>query len=237
MSSLCELANVLHLMGAADAASAAYGRYLDLARKLGRPYDLAYALTFAANHLNLTGEHQEAKRQADDAIALSQTHGFGLWHLCATFEVGIAFAGLGRSQEAIAILEPSLTTWAAMGCRSYTCARIGWLAVCYADCGRLDEAMTTIDLAIRQANEVDDKIDLARLHRIRAEIMAKTSAPDRTEIERDLRKAIAVAQMQGAATLEAHAQARLMELFPHLAAAQTGESSVRGRHAEVSGGA
>jgi class 3 adenylate cyclase/tetratricopeptide (TPR) repeat protein len=234
MSSLCELANVLELMGDAHAASSAHRRYLNLARKLGRPYDLAYALTFAANHLNLTGRHQEAKMQADEAIGLSQTHGFGLWHLCATFEVGIAFAGLGRSHEAIAILEPSLARWAAMGCRSYTCARIGWLAVCYADCGRLDEAMTTIDQAIRQAGEVDDLIDLARLHRIRAEIMAKRPAPDHAAIERDLREAIAVAQQQGAATFEAQAQARLLELVPCLAAAQPRERPVRG-HAKMSG--
>jgi class 3 adenylate cyclase/tetratricopeptide (TPR) repeat protein len=217
MSALCELATVLQLIGDADAAEAAHRRYLDLAHRLGGPYDLAYALTFAASFSNLTGNYQEAKKQAEEAIELSRTHGFGLWELSATIEAGVALAGLGRSQEAIAILEPGLAKWEAIGAYGFVCLRMGWLALGYADCGRLDQALTTIDQAIRQADEVDDKIDLSRLHRIRADILEKSPSRDRAEIERELREAIVIAQKQGAGTLEAAAQARLLELFPQFA--------------------
>ncbi len=54
ISSLCQLANTLYLAGDAAAASAVHRRYMDLARKLGRPYDLAYALNFAAYYLNIS---------------------------------------------------------------------------------------------------------------------------------------------------------------------------------------
>ena len=80
--------------------------------------------------------------------------------------------------------------------------------------------MTTIDMAIRQAVEADDTVDLSRLHRIRAEILAKSQTPDHAAIERELREAVAVAQAQGAAMHTARAEARLLELLPHLAVAQ-----------------
>jgi class 3 adenylate cyclase/tetratricopeptide (TPR) repeat protein len=221
ISSLCQLANTLYLAGDAAAASAVHRRYMDLARKLGRPYDLAYALNFAAYYLNISGKHQEAMRLAEEAIGLCEAHGFGLWNLSAHFEVGNAHAGLGRPQEAIAVLEPTLARWEAIGCRCYVCTRIGTLALCYADCGRFDQALTTIDQAIRQAVEADDTVDLSRLHRIRADILEKSPSRDRAEIERELREAIVIAQKQGAGTHEAAAQARLLELFPHFAAAHT----------------
>ena len=224
MSALCELATVLQLMGEAGAAKAAHRRHLGLAHKLGRPYDLTYALTFGASFSNLTGDHQEAKKQAEKAIELSRTHGFGLWELSATIEAGVALAGLGRSQEAIVILEPGLAKWEAIGARGFICMRMGWLALSYADSGRLDQALTTIDQAIRQAKEVDDRIDLSRLHRIRAEMMSRLPSPDPVAIDRDLNEAIAVAQMQGAGWREAQARARLLELQPRLAAQAAGDA-------------
>ena len=135
MSSLCQLAIVHYLTGDAEAASAAHRRYMDLAQKLGRPYDLAYALNFAAYYFNITGRHEEAMRTAEEAIGLSVTHGFVLWRLSALFELGTAHSGLGRPQEAIAVLESTLAGWAAIGCRCYVCTRIGTLALSYAECG------------------------------------------------------------------------------------------------------
>jgi class 3 adenylate cyclase len=232
ISSLCQLANTLFLIGDADAAMLAHQRSMELTRKLGRPYDLTYALNFAAYYLNITGEHEEAMGLAEEAIGLCELHGFGLWHLSAQFEIGNAHAGLGRPEKAIAVLEPTLAKWAAIGCRCYVATRMGTLAVCYADLGRMDEALTTVDGAIRHALELDDSVDLSRLHRIRAEIMAKLPSPDSAAIERDLNDAVAVARTQGAEPYEAQARARLLELQPRLAA-QAADDGALSDHAQA----
>ena len=116
------------------------------------------------------------------------------------------------------------------------CTRVGTLALCYAECGDAGQALSLVERALRQAVELEDTADLSRLHRIRADILAKSPSPDYGEIERELREAIAIAQNQGCGAHEARAQARLLELFPHLAAAQFGQSPVRG-HAGMSDGA
>jgi class 3 adenylate cyclase/tetratricopeptide (TPR) repeat protein len=236
LSVLCQLANTLFLAGDADGALVANRRSMGLMRQLGNLYDLAYGLNFAAYYFNIAGRHEEAMNLAEEAIELCQTHGFGLWRLSAQFEIGNAHAGMGRPDQAIAILEPTLAQWAAIGCRCYVCTRMGTLAVCYADCGRMDEALSMVDKALRQAVELEDTVDLSGLHRIRANILARSPSPDYAEIERELREAIVIAQKQGAGTHEARARSRLLELFPHLANPEPRAAPVRG-HAEMSGGA
>lgn len=203
----------LHLQGDSVGAATRCEQSIDWARKLNRPFDLAYALDFAAQYWTLNKNYLEAKRLAEEGMTISQAHGFSLWYLCNYMELGCAFAHLGQLEEAIGILEPGLTRYAAIGCKYNALFLTGELAACYATAGRLELALRTIDAAIHPPDNHGDLAYLSFLHRIRADIMTKAPKPDWEEVERELRQALSIARAQGAATLEAEALVRLNEIY------------------------
>jgi hypothetical protein len=67
---------------------------LTLARELGHPFSMAFALCFAAQVHRLRGEVQPARELAEAATAFSTEHGMQLWLAVGTFERGWALAQL-----------------------------------------------------------------------------------------------------------------------------------------------
>jgi predicted ATPase/class 3 adenylate cyclase len=204
----------LHLQGASARAATECEQSVAWARRLNRPFDLAYALVFASQYCTLSKNYLQAKEFAEESMTISQAHGFGLWYLCAQLELGCALTHLGQIEEAISILEPGVARWAEIGCKFNSCFNMGELAVCYAAAGHLELARRTIDIAIERPGNDGDLAYLSRLYRIRADILAKAPAPDWGQIERDLRQAISIARSQGAAMLESEALVQLKEILP-----------------------
>jgi class 3 adenylate cyclase/tetratricopeptide (TPR) repeat protein len=214
MASACLLAHTLHLQGDVAAAAARCEQSVAWARKLNRPFDLGYALLVASYYCTLNKRYLEAKALAEEAMDISQTHGFGYYYLCDQLALGIAIAHLGQIEQAIRILEPAFAGLAAIGGKyGWVCFALGELASCYAVAGCLERARTTIDATIHEAINVGERVYLSFLHRVRADIMAKTPKPDWDEVERELCRAISVAQSLGAATFVAEARARWNEIF------------------------
>jgi class 3 adenylate cyclase/tetratricopeptide (TPR) repeat protein len=203
----------LHMQGDSDGAAAKCEQSVAWARRLNRPFDLAYALVFASQYCTLSEDYLKAKTLAEESMNISQTHGFGLWYLCGQLELGCAIAHLGQIEEAIEILEPGLARWAAIGCKFNSCFNMGELAHCYAAAGRLELARSTIDAAIHKPDNPGDLAYLSFLHLIRADIMAKSPDPDCDQVERELRLAVSIARSQGAAMMEAEALVRLNEIL------------------------
>ena len=220
MASACLLAHTLHLQGDMVGAAARYEQSVAWARKLNRPFDLGYALLVASYYCTLNKRYLQAKALAEEAMDISQTHGFAYYCLCDQVALGIAIAHLGQIEQAIRILEPAFAGLVAMGGKyGWVCFGLGELASCYAVTDRLELARTTIDAAIHEAINVGERVYLSFLHRIRADIMAKTPNPDWEVVERELCRAISVAQSLGAATFVADAQARWNEIFTRRAIA------------------
>jgi tetratricopeptide (TPR) repeat protein len=219
IASACMLAVTLYYQGHMAAAAERYEQYVAWARRLNRPFDLVYALVYASLYCTSSENYLRAKLLAEEALHIALTHGFGVWHLWAQVALGSAITHLGQIEEAIRTLEFSLSRFDTTGCKYGVCYGVGELASCYAAAGRLELACTTIDAAIREATNIGDRINLSRLHRIRAEIMAKVPKPDWLEVEQELHHAMSIAQSQGAVTFEAQARARWNEIFPNRAIA------------------
>jgi tetratricopeptide (TPR) repeat protein len=219
VASACLLAVTAHFQGDMAAAAARYEQSVAWARMLNRPFELVYALAYASYYCTLNRNYLHAKAFAEEAVNISQTHGFGHWYDLSQLGLGAAIAHLGQIGEAIRILESSLARLDLIGCKYHVCFGIGELASCYATTDRLELARTTIDTAIHQAANIGDRVHLCRLHRIRADIMAKGPKPARDQVEQELRQAISIAQSQGAAVLEAEARAQWDEIFPNHAIA------------------
>jgi class 3 adenylate cyclase/tetratricopeptide (TPR) repeat protein len=219
IASACLLAVTTHFQGDMAAAAARYEQSVAWARMLNRPFELVYALAYASYYCTLNKRYLQAKAFAEEAVNISQTHGFGHWHDLSQLGLGAAIAHLGPVEEAIRILESSLAKLDLTGCKYHVCFGVGELASCYATADRLELARTTIDTAIHKAANIGDRVHLCRLHRIRADIMAKAPKPAWDQVEQELRQAISIAQSQGAATLEAEVRAQWNEIFPNRAIA------------------
>lgn len=215
MSCSSLLAIALHFQGDAAGAERASGQALAWARALDRPFDLAYALCWASAAARLRGNYLDAKRLAEEAVEVSQTHGFGVWLLAGRWHLACAIGHLGQIEEAIALMEPAVAGWSQAGVRYLATLWISPLAEFQAAAGRLEQARTSIDAAITEALSCGDLSYLSGLHRIRADIMAHAPAADFALVAAELRQAISIAKSQGAATLEAEAAARLHDVLRH----------------------
>jgi class 3 adenylate cyclase/tetratricopeptide (TPR) repeat protein len=209
-ASLAPLA--MYVEGDLGGAESASREALAFARALDRPFDLAYALCFAALFENTRGNFARAKEFAEEAIVPCQTHGFGVWLHCARLNLGSALGYLGEPGAGVEILEATLAAWRRVGCRFMTSIYIGNFAMHLAALGRRQEAQATIAGAIAQAVECGDLAFLSPLHRMRGEILASGPHPNRTAVEAALGVAATVARTQGAVTFEAAAWQKLREL-------------------------
>lgn len=106
---------VLHAQGDVEAALEAGERAVVLARRLGHPFSLAYALTFAALLRCRRREPQPALALAEEARSLAGRHGYGLWETGGVLAQGWALALQGRSEGEAAIRGCIEVTRAAMG--------------------------------------------------------------------------------------------------------------------------
>jgi class 3 adenylate cyclase/tetratricopeptide (TPR) repeat protein len=201
----------MYLQGDLAGAERASRDALSLARSLSRPFDLAYALCFAALYECVRGRFARAKRCAEEAIEPCQRHGFGVWLYCARLNLGNAIGHLGDPNAAVEMLESTLAAWSRAGCRFMTSIHIGNLAKHLAAVGRFDEALSTIAAAIAQAHECGDVSFLSALHYIRAEIIASAPQPDLAAVDAELDEALSIARAQGAETFEAEVRKRLRD--------------------------
>jgi predicted ATPase len=202
----------MYAQGDIAGAERANREAIALGRSLGRPFDLAYALCFAALYECVRGNFARAKRFAEEAIEPCQRHGFGVWLHCARLNLGNAIGHLGDPNAAIEMLEPTLAAWSRAGCRFMTSIHIGNLATHLAAVGRFQEALSTIGTAIAQASQCGDISFLSPLHRMRAEILASTPQPDYSAVEAELHQAVSIASAQGAESFEADARESLRHL-------------------------
>jgi tetratricopeptide (TPR) repeat protein len=213
LSSLALMSIVRRLQGDHAGAESATREAVAWAASLDRPYEKALALTYASSSACAAGDFAEGERRARESIAISEAHGFIDEGLNARLNLAMAIGWQGRPAEAVAMIEPALEAQRANGHRLMVAFFIGQLATFHAALGRLERALSTIDAAIGQAVSCDDLYYLSGLHRTRAEILLKFPDADVDLVAADLRRAVAIAQSQGAAALEAQARSRLKRLL------------------------
>ncbi len=161
---------VLHYLGDADAAVAASARSLALARRLGHPMSLAYALTFAALLRCRRREAQAALVLADETIILAARHGYALWQIGGALARGWAQAQQGRAEGVEAIRGCIEATRAAMG--GVTLVVLEPLADACLALGDREGALFACDEALALGARLGDHHADAELNRIRTAALA-----------------------------------------------------------------
>ncbi len=220
IAALSMLAVVHAIRGEPRLAADCLREALDSPQAAQRPFDSAYAHTFAAMVSTLLRNPEAAVRHAGAAIEIAQRHGFGVWLAAGTMQLAVAKTALGAHEESIALLRATLPAWRASGAELQGGFFLAGLAAACRATGETSAALATLDEAIVHAAQHEEGYYDAELHRLRAECLAST---DPNAARAAYRHALEVACRQGA---------RLFELR---AAASEWRASLRAREARAGG--
>jgi len=202
-----------------DEAVASAADAIQLARRIGHPFSLSYAMNFAAHLHAWRGDATAAEEHADEAVRAAQ--GQGLTAMLAMGQILHAWSRtvLRRDDTAIGELQDGVARWRATGARLVTPYWTYVLASALDTAGRSTDALTTADDALMQLHGSDERWFEPELYVLKGSLMAR-ARPTRGrgdaqhEARRYLRRAYRKATELGSPTLQSRAANALRAVRP-----------------------
>jgi predicted ATPase/DNA-binding winged helix-turn-helix (wHTH) protein len=209
---------VLWLLGYPDQALRRTEEARTLASELAHPFSRALALSLAALIHSYRREERTAREQSEEAIALSLEQGFLFWLIMGTAIRGRTLARQGQHREGLAQLHQSLADNQTLGIRQGRPMHLGWLAEAYCQAGQAPNGLTVLAEALSETSTTGERVYEAELHRLKGELFLKrtgrrVSPRSLQEVEECFLKAIKVARLQSAKSLELRAVVSLSRLW------------------------
>jgi tetratricopeptide (TPR) repeat protein len=185
---------------------------LDGARRISEPQTLAFSVINAWNvGWHIRSEPRLLLPYADECLALSTEHGFGLIRAIASDIRGWCLAALGHADEGIQLVTTGL---AELRDLNFMIDRPFYLTFSADACrmgGRMHAALEHLVEAENLANETGAKRILAETLRLRGDVLLAMGDP--VAAEGSYREAIAVAEQQSAKLWQLHGTMSLARLW------------------------
>jgi class 3 adenylate cyclase/tetratricopeptide (TPR) repeat protein len=209
---LAYLARTLTILGYVDQGRLQMGEALSAARELGHPYTQAFVLHFAcATEWQLRRPTFEMQRLAKELVAVSSEHGYAFFLGVGLAWRGVCLAALGQAQEGLSVITKGLTELRAMGAVLEVLGTLRLLSETYAVLGQPVEGLKCLADAAHIYETTEARQHLARLHRLRGELLK--SVGDDAAAEASLRQSIDIARRQDAKLYELLASTSLARLW------------------------
>lgn len=208
----CYLALSLWYLGYPDQALQLSREAIELARTIGHPFSLEYALHHAGwlRHHCLLGD--EAQAAADEQINIATEQGFTFWRATGTLYRGAGLILQGNLVIGLPLLVEGLESYRATGAKLALPYYLSLLGDGYTRAGLLGEALKALNDGLSIAEENDDRFQEAELHRLLGELhLAKKD--DQGTAEVCFRKAIETARGQQSRAWELRATTSLARLW------------------------
>jgi predicted ATPase len=205
------LAFILAQLGFLDQARARMNDALSRARRLGHAYILAEVLALASGLEVIAGAPREVRRYAEEAVALSNEHGFTFWLGGGMLFLGWSMTALEQGHEGLTVLTKGLSVYRGTGALTGMPVSLILLADAYGRLGRPVEGLDRLTEAAQIIEMTDGRCYEAWLHRLRGDLLY--TAGDRPGAEYSYQQALAVAKQQSAKTVELYAAASLARLW------------------------
>ena len=184
-----------------------------LAEESDRPINQAVFHTHAAELCQLRGETRLALEHAEKGLQISTDHGDGYWGSLCAMHKGIAKSKLGAPEEGIAEIKEALGLWHAAGAGTNTPYFLMRIAEAENTMGLAEQAMRTVEEAIKYAESTHEGLFASELYRLRGELSLVIDEPNETTAEACFLKAIDTAQGQNALMFEGRAKTSLCRLL------------------------
>jgi class 3 adenylate cyclase/tetratricopeptide (TPR) repeat protein len=201
----------LCFLGHTDRALAHSRDGVELAKSLGQPFNLAYAhLAVTTTHW-LRGDTAAQETAAAAMTAVSEEQGFDLFIGVGRMFRAAAQACASRDPETIPELVEGAMKAAETGLRGAVPAFMIVMAEAQRETGDTDGAVEAVEGALELAEETGQLGWNARLHSLRGDLHLDASEDDEAAV--CFRRAVAVAEAQGARLEELRATTRLARLM------------------------
>jgi serine/threonine protein kinase/predicted ATPase len=207
------LAVALWHLGFPDQAWQINREMCQLAREIGHPFSLAYALhhtSWLFQYLRLGPETEAA---ADEQIAIATAQGFALWMATGTFYQGEGTLLQGDRAKGLSLLLQGLAAFRRSGAElSLTCL----LAVVGRACtqfSRFRDAHEVLDEGLALVEKNDERCQQAELYRLKGELLLAESTGNDAAAEDYFQKAIATAREQHSKAWHLRAATSLARLW------------------------
>jgi predicted ATPase len=208
-SAQINLAITLWLLGEADEAQQCRNEALELGRQTPHANSQCYVLHFAAIYDQLRGDAAAARANADAGLKVAEEQQLALWLRWTPVLRGWAAAAGGDLAGGATEMRRAIDAARAVGAEVFHTYDLGLLAETLCQAGRYDEALTTLDEADRLVEATEERFWESELLRVRSAVARQRG--DREGAAEYLTRAIAVAQRQGARSLEQRSEAARLE--------------------------
>jgi class 3 adenylate cyclase/predicted ATPase len=226
----CYLALALWHLGYPDQALQVNQEMRELARAIGHPYSLAYALHHTGwlfQHCRLGAQAQAA---GEEAIAIATEQGFSFWQATGTLYRGAGMVLQGRLADGLPLLASGLAAYRATGAGLAVPYYLSLLGDAHRQAGRFEDARRVLDEGLALVEQNDDRFQEAELRRLTGELLLGESPDHAAAAEACFHEAIAIARRQQSRAWELRCTLSLARLWQQ----QGRRDAARGSLAAVS---
>jgi len=196
--------------------TAALERAEDVCRRAsasGHPYSLAQALVFACYVHQSRRDPQKTMERADSALVVAGEQGFPVWAALMAILRGWSLVMLEKSSGGLDELRSGLAAYRSTGAEVAETYLLSLLAEAEAAVGLHDQALATVDQALRSVARTGIRCWESELNRLNGQIVLERDRANEGAAEASLRRAIEIAQVQEARSWELRAATSLARLW------------------------
>jgi predicted ATPase len=206
------LARDLHLLGRVGEALTVAEQGLRYARESKHLFSIGFALS-VPDVRYYRREPEVALAHADEAIALSEEHGFALFLAWARFSRGWALAELGQLAQGMVEMEEAIANVRRLGGTPDLRYALALLASGYSRMDQTEKGLTMLNEVLERVQRTGEKLDQAEMLRSKGEVLLMHDPAAREEAENCFLAALEVARMQEAKWWELRTTVSLARLL------------------------
>jgi predicted ATPase len=201
----------LFCLGCPDQALAQSKAAIAEARTLAHAPSLAVTLALGAILLSLVGDLAALDEWSDQLVAVTTEQGFPVWHSLGIIYRGWVKVNNGEVAEGMSLLGSGSEAYRATGAETMVPHHFALLARACAIAGQVDEAVTLLDDALRIAGRTGERWLAPELYSHKGRLLLRRGHFEAAE--ELYRKALGIAQEQGAKLWELRAAVSLSRLW------------------------
>ncbi len=209
---LAYLAWILWLLGYVEQAVAHTDQAQTLIRQLDNTYTLARSLYWDAILRQYIGDWRAVRARADEAITMGSEHGLALVTPIGNIMSGWSRIQMGEHEEGAAQVRQGMAAYRATGAKMQLPHFMIPLVEAARNLGQPEEGLEVLAEALALMESTGERYMEAEFHRLRGELLLELAPDDHAPAEAAFQQAIAVAQAQGAKSLELRAAISLARL-------------------------
>ncbi|MEE8253791.1 MAG: AAA family ATPase [Hyphomicrobium sp.] len=207
---LSMLALTLWPLGYPDQSAAAATKSLSWALGIGHAMTTGFAYSFGSVLNGFRADPQREGSHSDDALTFCVEHDLKAYIPWSQFYRGVTLARCGQHRKALDLMTEGMAGAEKISMKMNWPAHQGHLAAAHASAGEPSVGLALLEQAIRVAEETEERVFEAELHRLRGELLVQSGLA--CEAEDEYNRALEIARRQQARMWELRAAVSLARL-------------------------